>query len=58
MILDGYEGGFYHSREVLMAHLQSASLQREAPGSIVLEEGVSSKTAWFVVAPLYPKVPS
>ncbi len=55
MILDGYEGGFYHSREVLMAHLQSVSLQKEAPGSIVREE-VSSKTAWFVVALLYPKV--
>jgi hypothetical protein len=45
MILDGYEGGFYHSREVLMAHLQSASLQREAPGSIVLEEGGEFKNS-------------
>ena len=39
MILDGYEGGFYHSREVPMARLQSASLQKEAPGSVVLEGG-------------------
>ena len=45
MILDGYEGGFYHSREVPMAHLQSVSLQKEAPGSIVLEEGGEFKNS-------------